>query len=74
MQWDWNSFCGNVVFDSFNMAYRDEDILDQKYDKQKFWIFIMKILNLRMIEKMHIKEITHITRNSQNCVLLLLLF
>ena len=38
MQSDGNSFCGKVVFDSFNMAYRDEDrILDQKYEKQIFW-------------------------------------
>ena len=37
-QSDGNRFCGDVVFDSFNMAYRDEDsILDQKYEKQVFW-------------------------------------
>ena len=29
MQSDWNSVCGDVVLDSFNMACRDEDsILD----------------------------------------------
>ena len=32
MQSDGNSFCGNVVLDSFNKAYRNEDsILDQIY-------------------------------------------
>ena len=32
MQSDGNSFCEEVVLDSFNMAYRDEDsILYQKY-------------------------------------------
>ena len=35
MQSDGNSFSGDVVLDSFNMAYRDEDSsLDQKYKKQ----------------------------------------
>ena len=31
----WESFCGDVALDSFNMAYRDEaSNLDQKYEKQ----------------------------------------
>ena len=35
MQSDGNRFCGNIVFDSFNMAYRHEkDVLDKKYKKQ----------------------------------------
>ena len=30
------SFGGDVVLDSFNIAYRDKDrILDQKYEKQE---------------------------------------
>ena len=38
MQSDRNSFGGDVVLDSFNMSYRDEDsILDQKYEKQISW-------------------------------------
>ena len=38
MQSDGNRFCGDVVLDSFNMAYKDTDsILDQKYEKQKCW-------------------------------------
>ena len=38
MQSDGNSFCGDVVLDSFNMEYSDEDsILDKKYVKQIFW-------------------------------------
>ena len=33
-----NSFCEDVVLNSFNMVYRDEDIiLDQIYMKQSFW-------------------------------------
>ena len=37
MQSDGNSFCGDIVFDIFNMAYRDKyNILDQKYDKCKY--------------------------------------
>ena len=37
MQSDGKSFCGNVVLDSFNMSYRDEDsILDQKYGNANF--------------------------------------
>ena len=35
MQSAWDSFCVDVVLDSFTMPYRDEDsILDQKYRKQ----------------------------------------
>ena len=38
MQSDGNSFRGDVVLDSCNMSYRDEDnILDQKYEKQISW-------------------------------------
>ena len=33
----WEQFCGDVVLDSFNMEYSDEDsILDKKYVKQIF--------------------------------------
>ena len=43
MQSDRNSFCGDVVLDSFNMVYRDEDsILYQKYEP--LGIFLIKIL------------------------------
>ena len=35
MQSDENSFCGYIVSESFNMAYRDENsILDQQSEKQ----------------------------------------
>ena len=38
MQSDGNSFGGDVVLDSFNMLYRDEDsMLEQKYEKQLSW-------------------------------------
>ena len=37
MQSDGNSFIGNVVLESFNIPYRDEEsIFDQKYEKQIF--------------------------------------
>ena len=37
-------FCGNVVLDSINMAYRDEDsILYKIYEINYFRTFIMKI-------------------------------
>ena len=48
MQSDGNSFCGDVILDSFNMANSDEDsILDKKICKaiilltllKRFWIF-----------------------------------
>ena len=49
MQSDGNSFCGDVVLDSFN---RDKDsILDQQYERKYFRIFIMKILTSRVIEE-----------------------
>ena len=33
-----NSVWGDVVLDSFNIAYRDEgSIWEQKYEKQIFW-------------------------------------
>ena len=35
MQSDGNSYCGDVVLDSFNMAHKDKDsILYLKYKKQ----------------------------------------
>ena len=38
MQSDGNSFCGDVVLDSFNIEHSDEDsILDKKYEKQIIW-------------------------------------
>ena len=37
MQSDRNSYCGDVVLDSLDMAYRVEDsIWDQKYKRQIF--------------------------------------
>ena len=44
---------GDVVMDSFNMAYNDEDsILDQKYEKQIFWDFYYEdFCILRVIEE-----------------------
>ena len=52
MQSDGNTFCGYVVFDSFNMEYRGKDnISDQDCAKQKYWIFIKMIYNLRVMEE-----------------------
>ena len=60
MQSDRNSFWGNVVLDSFNMAYRDESsILNHNYEKQIFWDLIMNILNFQVIE-----ENTYLKKNS----------
>ena len=42
MQSDGNSFYGDVVLDSFNMVYSDEDsIKDRKYENETFVILIM---------------------------------
>ena len=55
MQSDGNSFCGDVVLDSFNMMYRDEDnILYQIYRSKYFRIIIMMILILYNM-KIHTK-------------------
>ena len=35
MQSDGNSFCGDVVLDSFNMAYRDDE--NNNYKKNNFF-------------------------------------
>ena len=49
MQSDRNRFCGDVVSDSFNMAYRDgESILDQIYTKNYVRIIFMMILMLAL--------------------------
>ena len=38
MQSDWNSFCRDIVLDSFNLAYGDlDDILDQVWKEIIFW-------------------------------------
>ena len=43
-QSDRNSFCGDVVLDIFNMAYRDEGlILYKKYEKWIFWDLYYKV-------------------------------
>ena len=59
MQSDGNSFWGDVVLDNFNMAYRaKESILDKNMNIKTFGMFIMMILNLRLVEEMHIKRKT----------------
>ena len=43
MQLDGNIYCVDVVLDSFNIEYRDEDrIWDQNMKSKYFGIFIMK--------------------------------
>ena len=51
MQSDGKSFCGDVVLDSFNMVYSNEDsILDKKIEKRVIWdLFFWKNLILRVI-------------------------
>ena len=47
MQSDGDSFCGDVVLDSFNKASRDENnILDKKYKSKYIRIIFMTILIL----------------------------
>ena len=36
-------FCGDVVLDSFNKSYGDEDRIQNKVLKKYFGMFIMKI-------------------------------
>ena len=59
MQSGGNSFCGYVVLDIFNMAYKDIDsILYQNMKSKYFGILIMKILNFKSDEGKYIlKEI-----------------
>ena len=54
-QSDGNSYGGKVVLDSFNMAYRDEDnIYDQKYEKQIFWNLYYKDFKIEeCLKKIH---------------------
>ena len=56
MQSDGNSFGGDVVLDSFNVAFRDEDsILDQKYEKQILWdLYYEDFEMLEWLKDMHI--------------------
>ena len=56
MQSDENSFWGDVVLESFSMAYRDEgSILDQKYEKQIFCVlYYDDFLYWNWSKKMHI--------------------
>ena len=45
MQSDGNSFCVDVVLDSFYMVYSDEDsIKDQQYEKRIFWDLYYEVL------------------------------
>ena len=47
MQSDGNSFCGDVVLNSFNKSFRDKDhIFDQVFKSKYVRIFIMMILIL----------------------------
>ena len=59
MQSDGNSFCKDVVLDSVNMTYRDEDsILDQIYGIQILLDFYYEGFNLlRLIEGNAYKKI-----------------
>ena len=56
MQSDVNSFCQDVILDSVDMAYRDENnILEKIYKKQIFSDFYYEGLNLlEWLRKMYI--------------------
>ena len=60
MQSDGNSYCGDVVLDSFNMQYRDkESFSDQNYEKQIFWdLYYEDIKFEEWLNNMHIKRYT----------------
>ena len=48
MQSDGESFCGDIVLDSFNILYSDEDsIRTNNMNSESAGIFIMKILNFK---------------------------
>ena len=58
VQSDRYSCCLNVVLDSFNMAFRDEDsIIDQMYANKYFWIFIIKIKNFKSDWRKYITKV-----------------
>ena len=45
MQSDGNSFCGDVVLDSFNMAYRDENsIICRPNYEGILWLLLLSVL------------------------------
>ena len=45
MQSDGNRFCGDVVLDSFNMVYSDEESVKKKNMKSKsVGIFILRVI------------------------------
>ena len=46
MQSDWNRFCGDVVLDSFNETWDEDNILDQIYKSQFVQIIIILMLIL----------------------------
>ena len=56
MQTDGYNYWGDVVLDSFNMAYRDEDsIWDKKCAKQIFWNLYYEDFRIKIeMKKMHI--------------------
>ena len=52
MQSEGNSFYGDVVFLSFNRAFRDKDsILEQKYEKRIFWDLYYEDFNFIILEE-----------------------
>ena len=53
----WCNQIGDVVLDSFNMAYRDEDsILNQKYEKQICKGLYYEIIFKGIEETKHLKK------------------
>ena len=76
MQSDGNSYCGDVVLDSFNIIYSDEDsISDQTYESESFEIVIRKILNIkRDWRKFIFKEILYIISGTHEIIIIIFFF
>ena len=53
MQSDRNSFCGDVILDSFNMTYRDEgpNLLNKLWKANLLGPLLWRFLILRLIEE-----------------------
>ena len=57
MQSDGNSFCGDVVLDSFKMVNSDKDCIeDQKYEKRIFWDRYYEDFYILWVKKYIIKQ------------------
>ena len=75
LQCDAICFCGDVVSDSFNKTFRDEDnILDQIYKNIHVRIFLMIILIIIHYPKMQANTIVTLKTNFMSSLLLCAVF